>query len=182
MSVLRLTDRNVASIKPIEGKQIDYWDTVREGLGLRVSPGGRKTWMVRYRLGSKRKRLKLGTYPIYSLSEAREETKGVLGDLFKGNDPSLGLLKDKGQITVEDMAELYLEKHAKKKKRSWRKDKAMLDRDILPIIGHLKPGQVEYGHIEKIVAKVEDRGATIQANRVFEVVRGLFNWGEIGEI
>ena len=177
MPKVKLTDRNVASIKPIEGKQVDYWDTVRDGLGLRISPGGRKTWMVRYRIGTIRKRLKLGTYPVYSLADAREESKDIIGDLYKGNDPALNRLKHKGQITVNEMARIYLEKHSKRKKRSWRKDKAMLDQDILPEIGHLRPSQVEYGHIEKIIEKVEARGALIQANRVFEVVRGLFNWG-----
>jgi len=53
----------------------------------------------------------------------------------------------------------------------------MLKNDILPVIGGLMPKQVERGHIERIIERVEARGALIQANRVFALVRGMFNWG-----
>lgn len=43
--------------------QIDYWCT--SFAGFRVSPGGRKTFMVRYRLGGRYRRVKLGVYPEF---------------------------------------------------------------------------------------------------------------------
>ena len=43
--------------------QIDYWCT--SFAGFRVSPGGGKTFMVRYRLGGRYRRVKLGVYPEF---------------------------------------------------------------------------------------------------------------------
>ena len=43
--------------------QIDYWCTSFAGLGVRASPGGRKTFMVRYPLGGRYRRVKAGRVP-----------------------------------------------------------------------------------------------------------------------
>lgn len=176
MPKMRLTDRNVASLKPTEGRQVDYWDTVQEGLCLRVSYGGKKTWSIRYSVGKLRKRLKIGTYPTLSLADARQEVKLALADIFRGDNPAIKRSRVKEQISVKEMAETYIEEYAKKKKRSWAKDEAMIKRDVLPVIGNLGSKQVEQGHIKKILKRMDDRGVTTQANRVFEVVRGMFNW------
>ncbi|MGI9485158.1 MAG: integrase arm-type DNA-binding domain-containing protein, partial [Geminicoccaceae bacterium] len=163
------------------GKQIDYFDSHTRGLSLRISPSGTKTWMLIYRAqtaaGPKLRRLSLGRYPALSLADARAEaTRRQAGIMRDGTDPAAEKKKVDQVITVLDMAEVYLAKHARINKRSWRKDEAILQQDILPIIGKLSPREVERAHIEKILDRVAARGTTTQQNRVFEIVRGLFNW------
>ncbi len=47
------------------------------GFGLRVSQGGQKTWVVMYRAGGRKRRLKLGTFPLMGLADAREHQQPV---------------------------------------------------------------------------------------------------------
>lgn len=61
MAKLKLTARNVASIKPPASGRADYWDTDPKGFGLRVSESGRKTWVVMYRFEGTQYRYKIGT-------------------------------------------------------------------------------------------------------------------------
>ena len=54
----KLTDASLRALRAGQS-QIDYWCTTLAGFGVRVSPGGRKTFMVRYRLGGRYRRVKL---------------------------------------------------------------------------------------------------------------------------
>lgn len=181
MPTIRLNARAIDALTPMAGKQIDYFDSHTRGLSLRISPSGTKTWMLIYRaqtaVGPKLRRLSLGRYPTLSLADARAEATGRQAGIMRdGADPAAEKKKVDQAITVLDMAEVYLAKHARINKRSWRKDEAILEQDILPIIGKLSPREVERPHIEKILDRVAARGTTTQQNRVFEIVRGLFNW------
>src|SRR5579883_2360196 len=57
---------------PRPGKgQIDYWDSASPGLGLRVSQGGSRVWVVMARGGGRKRRITLGAYPLLTLESAR---------------------------------------------------------------------------------------------------------------
>ena len=178
MPKLRFTDRGIAQLYN-EGKQVDYWDASNSSFGVRVSQKGRKTWVVRYRNKRAYKRLKIGHYPNISLADARHEARKVLSKVYEGIDPSIQQKQANRDlsISVRDLADAYMEKHAKIKKRSWEKDKSMLERDVLPFIGELHPKAVERAHIQEIIDRILKRGAPIQANRVFQTTRKMFNWG-----
>ena len=171
MPTLKLTDpvvRTLTSTAP----QTDYWDQLQQGLGMRIGRAGGRTWVVRYRTPTgTRRRLKLGRYPIMSLAQARQAAKQVLG-----GDPQRERVRQRRARTVCDLAEDYLERHAKRNKRSWAKDRAILDRYILPVIGDLDPRKVTRTDVEAILERARARGLSTQVNRIFEVVRAMFNW------
>ena len=57
------------------------------GMFIEVTPAGRKTWGIRYRLAGKQEKAILGEYPAYCLQAARqwrEETRGIVA---KGQSP-----------------------------------------------------------------------------------------------
>ena len=57
------TDRALKGLPiPPKPKQLDYFDTVSRGLGLRVSYGGKRSFFVLYGPASKRQRVSLGEY------------------------------------------------------------------------------------------------------------------------
>jgi len=172
-----MTVRRVASLEAPASGQIDYWDADRPGFGLRISSGGRKTWVVMYRRGKIKRRLTLGTVPALSLAEAREKAAKVLHDVqYAGADPAAA---KKGERTAETFAELareYLERHAKRRKRSWRKDSLILAKDVLPRFGKRRPKEISRRDIIAMLDAIVARGAPIQANRTLEIVRKVFNW------
>jgi len=181
MPTIKLTTKNVESAKPMLNSQIDYYDAHTKGLVLRVNPSGTKTWSYIYRAntmnGRKVRRFSLGRYPSISLSDARglasEKYREVVID---GADPAAEKTKIIEVVTVRDLAEAYIERHAKPNKKSWRVDQRNLKNNVLPVIGKLHPKEVERHHIDAILDKIGKRGAPVQQNRVFALMSSMFNW------
>jgi hypothetical protein len=63
-----LTDIKLRHLKP---KAQKFSESDSGGLFIEVTPGGVKSWGLRYRLGEKQERAGLGTYPTWTLAEAR---------------------------------------------------------------------------------------------------------------
>ena len=88
MPAVKLTDVFIKALRPTP-RQRDYWDDMVTGLILRVNPGGSRTFQVCYVTSSKvARRLKLGRYPVVSLSDARLQAKEVLARVASGFDPT----------------------------------------------------------------------------------------------
>jgi hypothetical protein len=89
------------------------------------------------------------------------------------------LLDDKEELkapTVATLAEEYLEKWAKPRKRSWREDKRILDKDVIPSWGRRKARELTRRDAIKLLDEIVDRGAGIMANRTLATVRKMFNF------
>ncbi len=67
---MRLTDRSIKALKA-KPERYEVWEDGSTGLGLRVSPKGRKSWIYMYRFERRPRRMTLGLYPKLSLANAR---------------------------------------------------------------------------------------------------------------
>ena len=176
MPKLKFTARGIAAIKPPKTGQADYWDTSIPGFILRVSYAGRKTWGVVYRHEGRKRRLTIGTYPSLSLADARERAKDALQEAAHGNDPAADKQAKRRAETLGELAAEYIEKHAKKNKRSWRTDELAFERDILPRWRHRKAASITRKEVVRLLDDIVERGAPVQANRVLEILRKAYNW------
>jgi integrase len=119
----------------------------------------------------------LGTYPALPLADAREQAGRALHAVqFEGADPAADKKANRAAETFAELAQEYLERHAKREKRSWRKDVLILEKDVLPRFGRRKAKDITRRDIIAMLDDIVERGAPIQANRTLEVVRKLFNW------
>src|SRR5215204_7161483 len=85
---MRLSRPNVAQLAVPPGKtEIIVFDETLPGFGVRVRVGGKRTWIAQYRLGSKQRRVTLGTTKAVDPDEARRRAKSVLGAVHNGDDP-----------------------------------------------------------------------------------------------
>ncbi len=91
---MRFTDRSIAGLKP-KAKIFEVWEDGRTGLGVRMSPKGRKSWNYMYRFGGKARRMTLGTYPAVSLACARVKHAKAKELLTKGTDPGAFLVENR---------------------------------------------------------------------------------------
>src|SRR5262245_8407771 len=174
---MKMTVRAVQALRPPTAGQTDYWDAQNPGFGLRVSVGGRMAWVVMYRHGNVKRRLTLGTYPTLSLADARKEAGRALHVVqYDGADPAAGKKANRAAETFAELAQEYLERHAKREKRSWRKDLQILEKDPLPRFGRRRARDITRRDIIDMLDDIVERGAPIQANRTLEIVRKLFNW------
>jgi integrase len=91
MPRINLTDAAIQRLRRPADSPIDYWDTTLRGLGLRISPSGRKTFNVQtkvLRKGRRRDtRIKLGVYPEISLADARTKAVEVKRQASDDLDP-----------------------------------------------------------------------------------------------
>ncbi len=178
------TIRSLEAIKPPTSGRIEYWDEDLKGLGIRVAPSGRKTWVLMYRArGDKRlRRATLGTYPILTLADARDQARSDLSAAAKGRDPASERKAERAAETFGELAEDYMKRYAKKRKRSWFKDRQALDRDLLPRFRHRKAANIKRREVIALLEEIADRGAPVGSNRTLEIIRRIYNWGIEQEI
>jgi len=169
------TDRQVASLKLIEGqKTTDYSHKTEKGLAVRIGLT-QKTWRVTYSLNGQRKRYTLPLpYPQCTLEQATNECRRIRGESLKGDDPLGERIKRKRAATIADVVELYL-KETPLTDKGQRESERIYKKDILPILGHLKAQDLERHHVKALHSAIVNRRAPIMANRVIELMRRAFN-------
>lgn len=181
----KLTDRFVQTICFI-GKTTEYIDTspASRGLRLRVNKTSKSFSSLYVAPNGKRKRYTLGTYPALSLKQARIAFTGLRANIENGKDPSQvrkdEQLKAREGMTFEDIAALYMRRHAeiKLKPKTISEYQNQLNSDIYPHIGNCR---VDNGDLTKrdliiCIDKVVDRGALVKANRVTALLKAIFRW------
>jgi integrase len=142
------------------------------------------TWTLFYRVRDDKRLRKatLGTYPALPLADARDMAKGYQRQASKGRDPAAELKAERAADTFGELADKYLERYAKKRKRSWVKDDRVLKRDLLPKFKHRKASSITRREVIDLLEEIAGRGAPIGANRTLEIVRKIYNWGIEREI
>lgn len=127
---------------------------------------------MRYRFDGKEKTLVIGPYPQIYLTEARSKQSEAKMKLLAGVDPAeqkQAIKKKEKEAVADSFGDIFREWHAHKSK-AWLKGYAdemmnMFTDDILPIIGHLRMGEVEPMTLLKVIRLFEDRGAMERADK-----------------
>jgi integrase len=183
MARQKLTKTSVEAIAP-GPEDVVVWDLTLPGFGLRVKPTGVRSYIVQHRNreSGASKRLTIGQHgSLLTLEQAKKQARGLLADAMRGKDPVAERRTRRTAPTIADMATDYLNKYAgpKKRPKSVRDDRAMLQNIILPRLGSQKVAAVGRREIEALHASLEDR--PYQANRVLALLSKMFNlaigWG-----
>src|SRR5215207_6545961 len=142
MARQKLSKSTVEAINP--GKEdIVIWDTALPGFGVRVKPTGVRSYIVQYRnrhTGAS-KRMTIGQHgPLLTFEQAKRQARALLADAARGQDPVEDRRRSRKAPTVADLAADYLAHHAvpKKRPKSVRDDRSMLDCIIVPKLGSKK--------------------------------------------
>ena len=193
MTVRRLTARFVETVKvDATTGRAAFPDTAVEGLELRVSGTGAKSWTMRYvrKSDGARRRVTLGRFPDLGLEKARRDAAKLRVAVAEGADPAGGVAARKASMTFAELSDEWLARHAVVNKgvRSVQDNRSMLKRDILPKIGAMKAMDVTKREMIRILDAVASRGdarasvkvprrsLTHRPNRVFELVRAICRW------
>lgn len=183
MKKIKLTKTTVEKLPYADkGKQVDFFDSELDGFGIRVSHTGKK-YFVRRLIAKKRVRVMIGSHPIKTAEEARSEARIKLGSMESGIDPNAQkrekarLEESKAkEITVAKLCEEYLEKHAKRFKKSWEEDDRILTKEVLPSWGKTKATAVVKRDVLLLLEEIIDRGSPGMANNTFQIIRKMFNF------
>jgi integrase len=174
----RLTELSVRKARP-ESKEYLIWDTLQRGLALRVRTTGGKSWVTIYSRHGRPRWLHLGDANAIALGDARTLAAEAMLAVAKGQDPAAEKKAERGAGTFAELAERYLEQHAKKHNKSWRQGEALVGRYATPRWGKLKASTITRGDIKALMASIE---APILANQVLAAVSAIFTWAVREEI
>jgi integrase len=142
---------------------------LRRGFILRVTPGGKKSWLYRFKDNGKSRKLAIGDYPQLSLAEARDLFDELRRAVDDGHRPAQALAAHRIEqgtpqpgdgFTVSDLVDHYLNSYAKIEKRSWKEDARQFDADLLPVYGKLPADQLTRRQAIELIESVQARGHT----------------------
>src|SRR6266480_1775716 len=114
MPRIKLTKSAIDAL-PTPSSGVVYWDAASPGFGLKVTPKGRKVFIVLYRTGgagSKLRKYTIGPYGRVTLHQARVAAQKVFAAKLEGRDPAAETRERKRRVVadrVEDLLEAFIE-------------------------------------------------------------------------
>lgn len=175
-----LTKSYVDKIPPLSKEKI-YWDAAQIGFGVRVSPKGRKTFVVQYRSGTRTKRMSIGIYGNLTVEQARKTAKKILGEVASGYDPAARRQSFRKSPTMEEVCSRFIAEYVETRlKPSTQKEyKRNIELYILPKFRTYKVKEVTQDDVSRTHSNLSHK--PYQANRNLGVLSRIFNlcetWG-----
>lgn len=172
-----LTDTQIKKAKA-DAKALKLTDS--GGLYLQVTPAGGKHWRYRYAWAGKEKTLTIGSYPEFSLAEARAARDAAKKVLAHGSDPSEEKKRTKrGEASDAATFEAVAREWHSKNKSRWvtiHGDDILrsLESDVFPVIGAKTLAVIDVPMVLGLLHKVEARGAVETAHRLRQRISSVF--------
>jgi integrase len=164
-----ITDLFVRKVRP-EAAAFNVWDAKEPGLVLRVQPTGHRAFKVVYSFRGRPRWYHIGTI---GLSDARKIAAKVRLDIVHGKDPVAERRAERGAGTFAELAERYVNGHAKRKNRSWAQADYLVRTHLLPRWGKLEAKSIARSDVRQVVAKIS---APIVANQTLAAASAIFSW------
>src|SRR6476661_7239664 len=133
----RITELAVTRTKS-EPTAFNIWDTGVPGLVLRIQPSGHRAFKVVYRRNGRPCWYDLGEAKKIGLEAARDRAKRIAVAVLDGKDPIAERKAQRSAGTFAELAETYVNEHAKKKNKSWRQADHLVRRYLVPRWGMMQ--------------------------------------------
>lgn len=174
-----LTKRRVAALAwdpDGSSQQVEYGEL--PGFGVRVYPSGTKSFVLWIRTRTGRKRLAtLGKVGVLTLEQAEAKARRYLVEVDEGTDPVEERRREERAVeTFADLADRYLEDHAKKHRKSWPEDARRIEKRLKPALGRHAVTDITAADVRVMHTAIGKR-APVEANRVVGLVRAIYNKG-----
>lgn len=135
----------------------------------------RKTFGVMYRHAGRVRRMTFGTFPPLKLADGRKRAMDELRNAANGEDPAAQKAEDRKAESFAALADDYMQRYAKPKKKSWKEDNRIIDNKLNPAIGNVTAKCVTRAQVRELLDKIAP-AAPIEANRTLATVRKIYNW------
>jgi integrase len=150
--------------------------TEGNGLYIIISPKGMRKWQLAFRWKKEQKWIDLGKYPAVSIEEARKRAREKQYLVDRGINPLEVIAEEESKLTVGQLADEYIDKWAKPRKRSWKEDERILRVDVLPYWKDRNAEDIKKGDVVELLQRVYDRGAPIASNNTLRLIRKMYNF------
>ena len=163
-------------------------DPATPALRIEALPSGKKVWKFRRRLtgGGPAIKLSLGTFPAFSIAEARAWARGLNDEIESGTDPRQERSEEdkRSAMTVDRAHALYMaavregrSSRAKRpnKPRTISDKLEIYNRDIAPTLARKSIHEVTEADLVRLVT-LKGKTARIRANRLAAELKVFFGW------
>ena len=158
-----------------------YWDTGLPGFGIKVTPTGRKVFIVLYRTGGAGSRLRkytIGPYGRITLHQARIAAQKVFAARLDGRDLAAEKREAKRRLVadrVEDLLETFIRQRLSQN-RSVGEISRLLRREIGKPWAGRSIHEIGKRDVIEIVTAIAQRGAPAAANKTLKSIKTYMNW------
>jgi integrase len=180
MARIRITKQLVDTAA---SRDVDYffWDTDVKGFGLKVSLGGKKTYVCQYRTAGGRvgrtRRFTIGRHGSpWTAEMARDEARKLLGSVAHGEDPAAAKQSLKRRMTISELCDQYAAHGCPlKKPHTLVTDVSRIKRHIKPLIGNRYVEELTRGDVIKFLQDIANGSTKLDEKtrlRGRSIVRG----------
>lgn len=144
------------------------------GFGIQVTPGGAKSWFLRYPFGGKRRYLALGHYPHTGVAAARQRAREALAKLDAGIDPAAPEPADYG--TLDALLVAWIGHQREAGRRRIDDTEKMIRANCGDLLAR-PANAIAAPDLRAALAAVHRRGARVLANRLRAHLHSMFRFG-----
>ena len=180
MPTIKLT-KSAIDVLPTSSKDTVYWDQGCAGFGVKVTPRGRKVFIVLYRVagaGTRVRKYTIGPYGKVTLHQARIAAQRVFTARLEGRDPAAEKLSARRRHVVDriaDLVETYIADHVSKT-RGAREIASLLRREVVANWGPRSVYELKKREIIDLVMEVVGRRTPAAANKLLKVIKAFLTW------
>ncbi|MBX9612466.1 MAG: integrase arm-type DNA-binding domain-containing protein [Burkholderiales bacterium] len=157
------------------------------GLYLQVM-GGSKSWILRFVVGQRRRRMGLGSYPGVTLAQARDKARAAHQVIDQGADPIQARLAHVGQAEATRARALTFDKACEQfiaaREAEWRnsKHRQQWENSLAtyagPVLGKMDVSEIQQEDVLKVLEPIW-RTKTETASRVRGRIEQILDWATV---
>jgi integrase len=180
MPRIKLTKSAIDAL-PTPKSDVVYWDVASPGFGVKVTPKGRKVFVVLYRTGgagSKLRKYTIGPYGRVTLHQARVAAQKVFAAKLEGRDPAAEKREAKRRIVadrVEDLLEAFIAQRLSQN-RSAAEVSRLLRREVGKPWAGRSIHEIGKRDVVGVISAIEQRGAPAAANKTLKSIKTFLRW------
>lgn len=158
------------------------------GLHLQVTERGARSWILRVKIGDRRRDIGLGGYPDTTLEQARETAREYRHQVKQGLDPIEARRAKLDALRAETAKRITFDKAAAECHKSKAKEfknakhaaqwKSTLDTYASPVIGNLPVSEIELAHVVSVLTPIWET-KTETATRVRQRIENVLAWATV---
>ena len=180
MPRVKLTKNAIDSL-PISASDTIYWDAACPGFGVKVTPKGRKVFVVLYRTGgagSSLRKYTIGVFGRVTLHQARVAAQRVFAAKLEGRDPAAEKRTAKRRVVadrVDELLEAFIAQHVSQN-RSAAEISRLLRREVGKAWGHKSIHEISKRDVVELISAIEQRGTPVAANKTLKTIKTFLRW------
>ena len=180
MPRIKLTKSTIDAL-PTLSSDVIYWDANSPGFGVKVTPKGRKVFVVLYRTGgagSKLRKYTIGPYGRVTLHQARVAAQKVFAAKLDGRDPAAEKREARRRAVadlVEDLLEAFITQRLSQN-RSAAETSRLLRREVGKPWAGRSIHTIGKRDVVGVVSAIVQRGAPGAANKTLKSLKTFLRW------